>query len=100
MNRPMTEAEREQARRDYQADPDVSVQQLADEYGVSRSAMLRALAGITRPRGGQVKARLSTEQMRRMYHDQGLTLRTISEQAGITESAVWYRLYRRREAVS
>lgn len=91
MNRPMTTADRDRARADYLADPDVSVQQLADEYGVSRSAMLRALAGITRPSGGQVRSGLTTEQMRRL-REQGLTLEYIGRQAGLTKGQVSRRL--------
>lgn len=102
MNRPMTVREKQQAREDYLADPSVSVQQLADEYGVSRSAMLRALQGVTRAPGGTVKSRLSVDEMRRL-RDGGFTLSYISQQAGITESGVWRRLYgsnnRNREVV-
>lgn len=93
MNRPMTEMEKAQARADYVADPSVSYRELAAEYGVSDSTMLRALAGITRPRGGVVRARLSTEKMLRMRRD-GLTLSEIARQAGITESGVSRRLTR------
>lgn len=89
----MTKAEKAQARMDYAADPSVSYRELATEYGVSESAMLRALAGITRPRGGVVKSKLSTSQMRKMY-DSGLTLSQIARQAGITESGVSRRLSR------
>lgn len=98
MNRPMTAQQKAQARADYEADASVSVQQLADEYGVSRTAMLRALSGITRPRGGIVTAQLSTSQMRAMA-DAGLTLGEIAKQAGITRSGVSRRLSRNREAV-
>lgn len=91
MNRPMTEAQKAQARKDYKADPSVSYRELAAEYGVSESAMLRALAGITRPRGGIVRSKLSTDQMMRMY-DSGLTMSEIARQAGITESGVSRRL--------
>lgn len=94
MNRPMTDKEKAQARADYLADPSVSVQQLADEYGVSRSAMLRALRGVTRPKGGQVKARLSTSQMWEL-RARGLTMFQIARQAGITESGVSRRLNRK-----
>lgn len=98
MNRPMTAREKAQARADYAADASVSVQQLADEYGVSRSAMLRALAGVTRAPGGQERSRLSTERMIEM-REQGLTLFEIARQAGITESGVSIRLTRaNREA--
>jgi ABC-type transport system involved in cytochrome c biogenesis ATPase subunit len=91
VNRPMTTADRERARADYLADPDVTVQQLADEYGVSRSAMLRALVGITRPKGGQVRSALTTAEMLRL-RDQGLTLEYIGRQAGLTKSQVSRRL--------
>lgn len=87
------DVEKAQARADYLADASVSVQELADEYGVSRTAMLRALAGVTRPRGGVVRATLSTEQMLRMRAS-GLTLEYIAKQAGITQSGVHRRLTR------
>lgn len=96
MNRPMSEAEKAQARADYAADPSVSYRVLAAEYGVSDSTMLRALAGITRPAGGVVRAQLSTEKMLRM-HQSGLTLKEIARQAGITESGVSRRLTRAAE---
>lgn len=92
MNR-MTPAQKEQARRDYVADPSVSYRELAAEYGVSESQMLRALTGVTRPRGGVVKSALSTGQMLRMY-DSGLTMQEIARQAGITVSGVSRRLSR------
>lgn len=100
MNRPMTKAEIEQARADYAADPCASHRTLAAEYGVSESAMLRALRGVVRPRGGVVRATLSTEKMLQMHRD-GLTMTEIGRQAGITESAVSRRLasIRNREAV-
>jgi CTP-dependent riboflavin kinase len=91
MNTPMTVSEKALARYEYQRDPSVSVQQLADEFGVSRSAMLRALHGVTRRPGGIERSRLSTEQMIRM-RDAGLSLREIGRQAGLTESGVWRRL--------
>lgn len=99
MNRPMTATDKERARRDYVEDPSVSYRELADEYGVSASVMLRALAGITRPRGGVVKATLTTQQMMRL-RDAGLTMSQIARQAGITESGVSRRLssYGNREA--
>lgn len=97
MARPMTDAEKKAARDEYRSDASVSVQELADEFGVSRSAMLRALSGITRPAGGIVKATLSTGQMARMRAS-GLTLYEIAKQAGITESGVHRRLNRNREA--
>lgn len=92
MNAPMTRAEKQLARFEYVSDPGLSVQALADEFGVSRSVMLRALRGVTRPPGGVVKSRLSTEQMRAM-RDMGFTLYEIGKEAGLTESGVWRRLY-------
>lgn len=94
-----TEKVKAEARADYLADRSVSVQELADEYGVSRSAMLRALTGITRSRGGQVRSRLSTERMLEM-REQGLTLFEIAKQAGITESGVSIRLTRHNREAS
>lgn len=92
-----TEREKAQARADYTADTSVSVEQLANEYGVSRTAMLRALSGVTRRPGGQETSRLSTARMREM-RESGLTLYEIAKQAGITESGVHHRLNRNREA--
>jgi hypothetical protein len=100
MRTPMTDAEKADARREYLADPSVSVRELADEFGVSTSAMLRALRGVTRPPGGQVKATMTTDQMVRMYHDQGFTLREIGRQSGLTESGVWRRINGNRVKVS
>lgn len=88
-----TEREKAAARAEYVADASLSVNELARVYGVSRTAMLRALAGVTRPRGGVVTATLSTDQMRRM-RESGLTLYEIARQAGITESGVHRRLSR------
>lgn len=88
---PLTDREKEQARRDYLADPGVSIEQLADEYGVSRGAMQRAIAPVARPRGGQARAKITTEQMRRLA-DSGLSLSQIAKQAGITKSQVSRRL--------
>lgn len=103
MNRPMTAQEKAQARARYKAEPGLSYRQLAQEYGVSESVMLRALRGVVRPRGGVVRAQLSTEKMMQMYAD-GLTMSEIARQAGITQSAVSRRLAgitrdRNREAV-
>lgn len=89
----MTADEKEQAKRDYLADPGSSYRSLAAEYGVSESVMRRALAGVARPHGGVVKARLSTDGMWQMRRA-GLTLGQIARQAGITESGVWRRLNR------
>lgn len=96
--RPMTEAEKEQARADYMADRSVSIAQLADEYGVSRTVMQRALRGVARPPGGVVKATINTEQMWRM-RSAGLTLEQIGRQAGLTRAGVSRRLSANREAV-
>lgn len=89
--RPMSEREKAQARADYLADRTVTVERLADEYGVSRSAMLRALRGVTRPVGGQVLTRLSDTQMRKL-RDEGLSLSQIAAQAGISRQQVSRRL--------
>lgn len=89
----LTDAQRQTARAEYLADRSLSVDQLAHRYAVSRTQMLRVLAGITRPAGGIVRSRLSTRQMQRM-RDSGLTLYEISRQAGITESGVHRRLSR------
>lgn len=89
----MTAKEKERARADYVADPAVSYRTLAAEYGVSESQMLRALAGVQRPRGGVVRAQLSTDRMLKM-RDSGLTLQEIARQAGITVSGVSRRLTR------
>lgn len=97
MNRPMSTADKALARYRYLSDPHASVQVLADEFGVSRSAMLRALSGVTRRPGGIEKSRLTTAQMRNM-RDCGLTLYEIGKQAGLSESGVWRRL-NVREAV-
>lgn len=88
----MTNSQKEQARRDYLADPAATYRGLAAEYGVSETAMQRALAPVTRPRGGVVRATLSTEKMWRMWRVDGLTLSEIGRQAGITESGVSRRL--------
>lgn len=88
----MTKAEKEQARRDYLADPSATYRRLAAEYGVSEGAMQRALAPVSRRPGGVVRASLSTEQMWRMWRVDGLTLAEIGRQAGITESGVSRRL--------
>lgn len=94
----MTDAQKEQARKDYLADPSATYRTLAAEYGVSETAMQRALAGVMRPRGGKVRARLTTEQMLKMHHA-GLTLKEIGRQAGITESGVSIRLTRYHQGV-
>jgi DNA-binding NarL/FixJ family response regulator len=88
----MSEKEKEQARRDYLADESVTYRQLAAEYGVSESQMLRTLAPVARGKG-RPKASLTTEQMLRM-RESGLTLYEIARQAGITESGVHRRLSR------
>lgn len=93
----MTPAEKALAREEYLADPTVSVQELADEFGVSRSAMLRALQGVTRRPGGVERSRLTTEQMQAM-RDAGFTLHQIGFHAGLTESGVWRRLNERPRA--
>lgn len=90
MRAPMTAQEKAQARARYLRGG-VSYRALAKEYGVSESVMLRALEGLTRPRGGVVRARLSTEKMLQMYAD-GLTMNEIARQAGVTQSAVSRRL--------
>lgn len=98
MNRPMSTADKALARYRYLSDPNASVQVLAEEFGVSRSAMLRALSGVTRRPGGVVKSRLSTNQMRKM-REGGLTLYEIGKQAGLSESGVWRRLNGEKAAV-
>lgn len=91
MRRPMTAEEKAQARARYRLGG-VSYRTLAAEYGVSESVMLRALRGVARPRGGVVRAKLTTAQMHRMYYEGGLTMAEIARQAGVTESAVSRRL--------
>ncbi len=98
MNRPMSMADKALARYRYLSDPNASVQVLADEFGVSRSVMLRALSGVTRKPGGIERSRLTTAQMRTM-RDGGLTLYQIGKQAGLSESGVWRRLNPVGEAV-
>lgn len=91
----LSKRQKQEARAAYLADVSLSVEALAGRYGVSRSQMLRALAGITRPRGGVERSRLTTEQMRRLS-DAGLSLEQIGRQAGITKSGVSRRLARAR----
>lgn len=87
----LTEAEKKQARRLYVSNPNSTVDDLADAYGVARSTMLRVLAGLTRPRGGR-PAPVPDARLRRMRDEQGLTYATIGQQVGLAESTVWRRL--------
>lgn len=93
MNARLTPAQKAEARRLYQSDPRLGVDALAASYGVGRTVMLRVLDGITRPRGGQEKAKMTTAQMIQM-RDAGITLAQIGKQAGITESGVLKRIQR------
>lgn len=96
----MTKAEKEQARKDYLADPSATYRKLAAEYGVSEGAMQRALATVMRPRGGVVRASLPVEKMWRMWRVDGLTLAEIGRQAGITESGVSRRLKNYEQSIN
>lgn len=89
----LTDAQKAEARRLYLSDPNLSVDAVAASYGVGRSVMLRVLDGITRPRGKREQGTLTTKQMIEM-RDQGITLFQIGKQAGLTESAVHYRIKR------
>lgn len=92
----LSKRQKQEARDAYLADASLSVEALAGRYGVSRSQMLRTLEGITRPRGGVERSRLTTEQMRRLV-DAGLTLEEVGRQAGLTKSGVSRRLSRSQE---
>lgn len=100
MNKPLTREQKERFRSEYLADPQVTYRSLAAKYGVSESAMQRALAPVMRPQGGPVRASLTTATMQRMYYTEGLTLSEIARQAGITESGVSRRLSRGTEPVT
>lgn len=91
--RALSDREEAQARAAYVADASVSVDQLAAEYGVARSTMLRVLAGVTRPKGGRQRGSLSTTRMAEMRAE-GLTYFEIARQAGLSESGVYRRLTR------
>lgn len=92
----MSDRERAEARAAYLADRSLSVEALAGRYEVSRTQMLRALSGITRPRGGVVRASLTPRQMQEMWVA-GLTLDQIGRQAGLTRSGVSRAITRYRE---
>jgi hypothetical protein len=92
----LSKRQKQEARDAYLADVSLSVEALATRYGVSRTQMLRTLAGITRKAGGVERSRLTTEQMRALA-DAGLTLEQIGRQAGITKSGVSRRLARAQE---
>jgi len=94
MTQALSARQRAAARKRYQEHPELSVETLAGIYGVGYTTMHRVLRGVMREAGGRKKATLSTEQMTRMYRVDGLTLREIGRQAGITDSGVLRRIQR------
>lgn len=99
MNRVLTDEEIMEVRARYQGDRSLSAARLADEYGVSKSVMLRAIRGVQRSPGGKPRVDVDTDSLRRMYYDEGMTLAQIGRQKGLSESGVWRRIHREREAV-
>lgn len=95
--RVLSDRERAEARAAYAANKSLSVEALAGRYMVSRSQMLRALGGITRPKGGVVRSKLTVAQMLTMY-EHGLTLTEIARQAGLTKSGVSKALSRYKQS--
>jgi hypothetical protein len=82
--------QRAQARADYLSTPGITVDQLAERYGVGRTVMLRNLAGITRPAGGRRKPVATSELV--SLTRQGYTVRQVAERTGLSPAGVSLRL--------
>lgn len=88
----LSPSQKAEARELYSTHPELTVDALAASYGVGRTVMLRALEGVTRPRGRrEQKAGLTTGQMVQM-REAGITLYQIAKQAGLSESGVLKRV--------
>src|SRR4051812_13741749 len=83
--------EQDQARMLYVRDRHLSVEDVANSFGVPRTTMLRYLKGLTRPKGGQVRTLVPTAAMQQM-RDEGLSFREIGERVGLSTAGVQYRL--------
>jgi hypothetical protein len=78
------------ARARYLSDPSLSVEDVAAEFGVGRTVMLRYLAGFTRPQGGRRKP-VPTSRIRSLKR-QGLTADQIGARVGLSRAGVYVRL--------
>lgn len=78
------------ALRRYLSDEALSVDDVAAEYGVGRTVMLRYLAGFTRPQGGRRKP-VPTSRIRSLRR-QGVPVDQIAERVGLSRAGVYVRL--------
>lgn len=92
MKAKLTPKQREEARALYLSNTDLSVDAVAQSYGVGRTVMLNVLKGITRPRGARPKTDMTTEEMIRLHDQDGLSCYYIAQMCGLTESGVWRRI--------